>query len=251
MSIEWTEQTGVTLLVILGCALAASCARLPPAPSYGIIQAPSPSFDERLPNYVIIHQTSDRSAEEALATLTNPERKVSSHYLIGRDGTIYQLVAENKRAWHAGVSYWGGDTDVNSASIGIELDNDGQEPFAEDEIGRLLDLLRGLKERYRIPRANFLGHGDVAPGRKVDPSSRFPWDRLALAGFGLWCHRPLAEVRAFDDVKLGLQLLGYDVADLTAALMAFRRHFLGSDSAAAPDDQDRDMLNCLVRQRAS
>jgi N-acetylmuramoyl-L-alanine amidase len=228
--------------------MASACARLPPA-AEGIIAAPSPSFDERRPNYVILHQTSDDSVEDALATLQDPERKVSAHYLIGRDGSLYQLVGEDRRAWHAGVSYWGGNTDLNSGSIGIELDNNGAEPFAEAQITRLLQLLGELKERYKLPAANFLAHGDVAPGRKVDPSAQFPWARLAAAGFGLWCHQPPIDPPAVGNVELGLRILGYSVADPRAALAAFRRHFLGVESDAPPDDNDINMLNCLIGEK--
>ncbi len=238
------------LAAIAACLFAAACARLPPAEE-GVIQAPSPNFDARHPNYVIIHQTSDDTAEEALATLRNPERKVSAHYLVGRDGALYQLVDENARAWHAGASYWASDTDMNSASIGIELDNNGEEPFAEPQIVRLIQLLADLKARYRIPQANFLAHGDVAPGRKVDPSALFPWERLAAAGFGPWCREPPANIEALGDATLGLRLLGYSVADPVAALAAFRRHFLGIESNAAPDARDLAMLNCLVQQKAA
>lgn len=230
--------------------LAAACARLPTSATGEIVLVPSPNFDERRPNYVIIHQTTNDNPERALATLTNPERKVSAHYLIGRDGALYQLVGENSRAWHAGVSFWGGNTDLNSTSIGIELDNDGAEPFAEPQIVRLLQLLGELKERYRIPVANFLAHGDVAPGRKVDPSAMFPWARLAAAGYGLWCDRPAGETRPVD-VDVGLQALGYDVSNLGAALAAFRRHFLGVESSAPPDARDLALLDCLVRRKAA
>jgi N-acetylmuramoyl-L-alanine amidase len=236
------------LPAVAACLLVAACARLPPSVE-GVIQTPSPNFDARRPNYVIIHQTSDDTAEEALATLTNPERMVSAHYLIGRDGALYQLVDERSRAWHAGASWWAGDTDLNSASIGIELDNNGAEPFAEAQIERLLRLLGDLKARYRIPAQNFLGHGDVAPGRKVDPSALFPWGRLAAAGYGLWCNGPPATLRWIGDADVGLRLLGYSLADRAAALAAFRRHFLGVESAAEPDGKDMAVLNCLIQQK--
>lgn len=238
------------LSLLVACLLAVACARLPPTVSGEVVRVPSPNFDERRPNYVILHQTSSGDVGRALATLTNPERKVSAHYLIGRDGTVYQLVDETARAWHAGVSYWGGTTDLNSASIGIELDNDGEEPFAEPQIERLLEVLRDLKERYAIPRANFLGHGDVAPRRKVDPSALFPWARLAAAGFGRWCVQPAAADAVIGDATVGLRLLGYDVADPSAALRAFRRHFLGIDSDVEPNAEDLAMLGCLVRDKA-
>lgn len=230
------------------CILAASCARLPTGPE-GAIPVPSPNFDERHPNFVILHQTTDDTADDALATLTNPDRKVSAHYLIGRDGTLYQLVAEERRAWHAGASWWGGNTDLNSSSIGIELDNNGAEPFADAQIARLLTLLRDVKDRHRIPQANFLAHGDVAPTRKVDPSALFPWRRLADAGFGLWCYEPEGAVHGHPDVALALQALGYDVANPAAALAAFRRHYRGIESDTPPDEMDVAALDCLVRQK--
>ena len=137
---------------------------------------------------------------------------------MARDGTIYQLVDEWARAWHAGASYWGGSGDLNSASLGIEVDNDGMEPFPPAQIDALLALLKDISARHRIPVANYLGHGDVAPGRKVDPSALFPWRTLAQAGFGLWCDPPFPAPPATFDAGLGLQALGYDVRDPDAAI---------------------------------
>ncbi len=216
---------------------------------------PSPNHNARRPNFVIVHDTTNGNVERALKTLTDPAREVSSHYLIGRDGALYQLVDEDRRAWHAGASWWGGNTDLNSASIGIELDNTGAEAYAEAQMLSLLDLLQGLKERYRIPASNFLGHGDVAVGRKVDPSRYFPWQRLAREGFGLWCHEAaLAPTPDGFDPLLALQAIGYDVADPAAALAAFRRHFLGVDTDGEASAAERQLLQCLVfekrRQRA-
>ena len=237
--------------VLAACLLAGACARLPVLPAHEVVQVPSPNFDERRPNFVIIHQTSGNTAADALATLTSQQRKVSAHYLIGRDGQLYQLVDERQRAWHAGVSYWGGSTDLNSASIGIELDNTGEEPFTEAQIARLLDLLAELKARYRIPVANFIAHGDVAPGRKVDPSAQFPWARLAAAGFGLWCATPVASEGEVSDVPLALQALGYNVSNPTAALAAFRRHYMGVESEAAVDANDARVLDCVLAQKGA
>lgn len=231
--------------------LLAACAPLPRGPA-ATVPAPSPSFDERRPNYVVIHDTSNDRAEDALATLTNPARKVSAHWLIGRDGTLYELVDPRARAWHAGVSSWGGQADMNSASLGIELDNNGAEPYPEPQIARLLGLLRTLRDRYNLPPANFLGHGDVAPRRKVDPGRQFPWQRLAEAGFGLWC--PVADVTAeapagLDPVLL-LQAVGYETADLAASLKAFRRHFRGEDRDGEATPDDIALLHCIARQKA-
>jgi len=211
---------------------------------------PSPNFDARRPNYIILHQTTNASVEPALRTLTDPERKVSAHYLIARDGTRFQLVEEDRRAWHAGVSWWGGLTDLNSASIGIELDNTGDEPFPDIQIDTLIALLAELSERHRIPAANVLGHGDIAPGRKVDPSRFFPWARLAAAGFGLWCPAPPASAPPGFDVLLGLQALGYDIAQPEAAMRAFRRHFVGEDATAELSAAEQALLACLVVTKA-
>ncbi len=189
--LRWASLCAVLLL--------AACATPPrgvlkPYTPLPVVERPSVNFGARRPNYVVIHHTSDDNAEDALRTLTNPRLEVSSHYLIGRDGRLYYLVDELARAWHAGEAYWGGVTDLNSVSIGIELDNNGAEPFAEPMIETLLQLLADLKTRYKIPTANFLGHGDIIPGRKVDPSRYFPWKRLADAGYGLWCEQPYAPV---------------------------------------------------------
>jgi N-acetylmuramoyl-L-alanine amidase len=214
-------------------------------------QRPSPNFDARRPNFVIIHHTSDGSAEEALAVLTDRERKVSAHYLIGRDGKLFQLVDEAARAWHAGESYWGGQLDMNSASIGIELDNDGNERFADAQIETLVALLSDLKLRYSIPTTNFLGHADVAPGRKTDPSRLFPWQRLAEQGFGLWCDPPYPPVPVGLDTETLLQSLGYSVWNVDAAISAFKLHFSPEDPTRAMTDNDRSVLYCLALQKRS
>lgn len=230
------------------CLLAVGCARMPAGTSDHPIQVPSPNHNERRPNYVILHQTSNDHAEDALRTLTDPARQVSAHYLIARDGTVFQLVDEQRRAWHAGASWWGGNTDLNSASIGIELDNNGDEPFAETQIARLLDLLGELRDRYRIPAANFIGHGDIAPRRKVDPSRHFPWERLAQQGFGLWCQQPEAGEETTNPM-LALQAIGYDIADPQAALAAFRRHFLGTDAEGEISPAEKRLMRCLIGEK--
>ena len=212
---------------------------------------PSPSFDERRPSIVVLHHTSNDAARDALRTLTDPAREVSAHYVIGRDGALYQLVDERHRAWHAGVSQWGAITDLNSVSIGIELDNNGREPFPQVQIDALLGLLADIKGRYSIPRANFVGHADVAPGRKVDPSRYFPWRVLAERGFGLWCDPPLPAAPVALDFELGLSALGYGTANLQASISAFKLHFIQDDAGATVTPRDRDMLYCLLQQRAT
>ena len=237
---------GVIAILVLA---AAACAPLPPRTGLPVEVRPSPNFDERRPNFVILHHTSDENAAQALATLRDPARKVSSHYLIARDGKIYYLVDELARAWHAGESYWGGNRDLNSASIGIELDNDGEEPFAGAQIEALLALLADIRERYGIPAANILGHGDVAPGRKVDPSRWFPWQQLAEHGFGLWCDPPYSPAPPDLDTATLLAVFGYDVANLEAAIAAFKRHFAPHDASQEMTEQDRALLQCLVSRR--
>ena len=235
---------------LIAALLLAACASAPErvgAPSASWL--PSPNFDDRRPQFVVIHHTSNDTVAQALAVLRDPAREVSAHYLVGRDGRVYQLVDESKRAWHAGVSRWGGDADVNSSSIGIELDNDGMEPFPEAQITALLALLADIQARYKIPRANFLAHGDVAPARKVDPSVYFPWKTLAEHGFGLWCDDPPEPAPEGFDPTLALQALGYDVSNLHAAIAAFGRHYLGTDEAGPElTERGKAVLACLVAE---
>lgn len=229
--------------------LLTACGGLPSGSVDQVIQVPSPNHNERRPNYVILHDTSNDNIERPLKTLTAPTREVSAHYLIGRDGSLYQLVDESRRAWHAGQSYWGGLTDLNSASIGIELDNTGDEPYAEVQINRLLSLLKDLQAHYRIPSANVLGHGDIALRRKVDPGWQFPWERLASEGFGLWCKQPVAALDPVSDPVLVLQAIGYDVAEPDSAQAAFRRHFLGSTAEGEIGEDERRLMHCLVLEK--
>jgi N-acetylmuramoyl-L-alanine amidase len=238
------SPTGLCVGIL--CALLAGCGGLSTGMPDRAIYVPSPNHNERRPNYVILHDTTSNNAERALKTLTDPARELSAHYLISRDGTLYQLVDESRRAWHAGASYWGGNTDLNSGSIGIELDNTGDEPYAEAQVMRLLDLLKDLRERYKIPANNILGHGDVAPRRKVDPGRYFPWERLAKEGFGLWCdQQPDSLAKATSDPLLALRAIGYDVSDPRAALAAFRRHFLSVDVEGDASDLERQLMQCL------
>lgn len=234
------------ILVLL--AILAACAPLQPAPGTAVVRTPSPNFDQRRPNFIILHHTSNATAGQALATLTDPGRRVSAHYLVERNGTVHQLVDEGARAWHAGESRWGGHTDLNSSSIGIELDNDGEESFAEIQIATLLTLLEEVAARHAIPRANVLGHGDVAPVRKADPSRLFPWERLARQGFGIWCDEPPPAPPAGFDTTLGLRALGYDTAVPEAARRAFRRHFTGGEAADELAPDEAALLHCLLQQ---
>ena len=238
-----------TSLVALSLLLAA-CAPLPQRAGIPTNWQGSPNFDERKPNFVVIHHTSDDTVDQALRTLSDSVRKVSAHYLIGRDGTITQLVDERARAWHAGESKWGADTDLNSASLGVELDNNGREPFSDAQISALLRLLTDIRERYHIPVANFLGHADVAPRRKVDPSRYFPWKTLADHGFGLWCDPPFPEPPVAFDATAALRALGYDPGDVRAAIRAFNLHFLPDELSSALTERSRGLLYCLYQKAA-
>lgn len=239
-----------TLLALIMASQLAACTASPQRSALPAQWLGSPNFDERRPNLVIIHHTSDDTAEQALRTLSAAERKVSAHYLIARDGALTQLVDENRRAWHAGKSWWGGHTDINSTSLGIELDNNGSEPFAEAQIVTLLALLADLRQRYGIPPANFIAHGDVAPTRKDDPSVQFPWQRLALQGFGLWCDTAAPAAPAGYDLSLALAAIGYDPATPDAARRAFRRHFLANDQTDANAvEEEKAVAHCLLQKR--
>ena len=194
-----------------------------PTPAYWV---GTTNFNLRKPNFVIIHHTAQNSCPQTLQTFTQTRTQVSAHYVICKDGTIHHMLNDYLRAWQAGYSKWGTLTDVNSISIGIELDNSGNEPFADAQINSLLRLLAHLKTTYNIPTANFIGHSDIAPTRKVDPSAWFPWKTLADKGFGLWYSDTTGTVvpDGFSPLT-ALRLIGYDVKDSSAAAMAFKRHF--------------------------
>jgi N-acetylmuramoyl-L-alanine amidase len=254
LTIAYLHRHGSTLGTALLALLLQACASVPEEPKWiepavSASRRVSPNFDQRRANFVVLHHTTNDTAERALDTLTNPERKVSSHYLIGRDGRLYYLVDERHRAWHAGASYWGGHRDLNSSSIGIELDNNGYEPFPESQIATLLALLADLKARYKLPATAFVGHGDIAPGRKVDPSAHFPWRRLAQHGFGVWCDPPYPTVPAGADSALLLQAFGYNVWNLDAAVSAFKRRFAPDDPMPQMSETDLAMLYCVVLQQ--
>nr|WP_294906173.1 N-acetylmuramoyl-L-alanine amidase [uncultured Lacibacter sp.] len=181
----------------------------------------------RRPNFVIIHHTAQNSCEQTLKTFTLPRTQVSAHYVICRDGTVFHMLNDYLRAHHAGVSRWGNSTDINSNSIGIELDNNGFEYFDERQINSLTLLLDRLKKSFNIPAANFIGHGDIAPTRKNDPNWRFPWKTLSEKGFGLWWNDTAnVQVPQNFDYLTAIRLVGYDIKDSSAAIVGFKRHFM-------------------------
>lgn len=234
--IRYWPRFAIALALLLLTACASAPAHNPLALWRG-----SPNHDERSARIIVLHHTQQESVEQSLRTLrtSNAGGPVSAHYLIGEDGTLYQLVAEQRRAWHAGSSRWGGLGDLNSASIGIEIDNDGIEPFTDAQIDTLLRLLADITGRLGIPPHAVVGHGDIAPTRKVDPSTLFPWERLAHAGFGLWPRTPRAPAPADFDRWAALRLIGYDLRDPLAALRAFHRHYRGNEAGVwLPGDAD-------------
>ncbi|MCE7054050.1 N-acetylmuramoyl-L-alanine amidase [Algoriphagus sp. AGSA1] len=225
------------------------------------------NFSLRKPNYVIIHHTAQDSLVQTIQTFTVPRTQVSSHYVIGRDGKIVQMLNDYLRSWHAGKGRWGNDTDLNSASIGIELDNNGREPFTSVQIESLLVLLERLKWKYGIPTANFIGHSDIAPSRKTDPSIYFPWKRLAEEGFGLWYDEevvfpvltaqdsiaiPIENTDSLPsntlDPVLALRIIGYDVSDEKAAIRSFKLHFIQRDIESALTETDKRILDNLYKK---
>ena len=211
---------------------------------------PSSNHNGRGPVLIVLHATTQLNVQQSLDTLRSRNRggPVSAHYLVGRDGSLYQLVEDSRRAWHAGVGRWGTITDVNSASIGIELDNDGISPFPDAQIDALLVLLDDLTTRLRIPRHQIIAHADMAPTRKRDPGHLFPWARLAAAGFGLWPASDAPPAPAGFDAWLALASLGYPLDDPGAALRTFRARFRGIDSdGVLPDAEDARILHALLR----
>ena len=205
------------------------------------------NFTMRKPNFVVIHHTAQESAEKTLKTFTLQRTEVSAHYVIGRDGTVYHMLNDYLRAHHAGLGRWGNVTDLNSCSIGIELDNNGAEPFSEAQVSSLLVVLRQLKQTYNIPTANFIGHGDIAPTRKTDPSILFPWKTLAQNGFGQWYNDTLANTPADFNYLMALRIIGYDVHDSTAAIRAFKRHYM-QDTARQLNLRDLSAIYDLMNK---
>jgi N-acetylmuramoyl-L-alanine amidase len=234
-----------------------------------IVEAPSPNFNARTapPDMVVLHYTGMQTGETALARLRDPEAQVSSHYLVEEDGRIFRLVPEERRAWHAGKSFWRGETDINSVSVGIEIVNPGHEfgyrPFPDAQIEAVIALVADIRSRWDVPDARILGHSDVAPRRKQDPGELFPWKRLAQAGHGLWFDpdpAPGAALTVGDAgpgvfvLQAGLHRLGYEplpsgTYDEDTAIMvtAFQRHWRPERVDGIADGDTRARLMAVLR----
>ncbi len=237
-----------------------------------LIDAPSPNFDTRRapPDMVLLHYTGMVTGDEALERLRDSAAKVSAHYLIEEDGRLFRLVPEERRAWHAGISFWKGERDINAVSIGVELVNPGHEfgyrDFPSAQIETLIALLGDIRGRWDIPDGRILGHSDVAPERKQDPGERFPWKPLAEAGHGLWVEPPPSpgaplglgdEGTGVFALQAGLTRLGYDCAPsgdyeprTAAAITAFQRHWRPGQVDGIADGETRARLVHLLRAAA-
>jgi len=235
-------------------------------PRNRIVEHPSPNHGPRRAgkpvDMLVLHYTGMKTLAAALKRLCDPKAQVSAHYLVARDGRVFRLAPEARRAWHAGVSFWAGERDVNSRSIGIELENPGHEfgyrAFPVKQIAALIWLARGILRRHRIPKRRVLGHSDVAPRRKIDPGEKFPWQRLARAGIG---YRPkpgrARRAQAKPDlasVQRALAAFGYEIAPTgrmdaptRAAVRAFQRHFRPRQVDGAVDRETAALAAALTR----
>jgi len=220
-------------------------------------EAPSPNWDEReLPvSMVVLHYTGMPDAAGALERMCDPEAKVSAHYMIDEDGTVTRMVEEDKRAWHAGRSYWRGLTDINSASVGIELVNPGHEwgyrAFPDAQMEGLIPLLHTIVKRYKMPFANIVGHSDVAPSRKEDPGELFDWERLATLKLALPRPKVIIPSPYPNDgaFYLALERFGYDITDGLAAVRAFQRRWRPETIDGVIDGETSAILFALLLDR--
>jgi len=235
-----------------------------------VVQRPSPNFNERVgvdgPDILLMHYTGMQSCEAAVQRLTDPAARVSSHYTIDEDGTVYVHVDESLRAWHAGVSHWRGETDINSRSIGIEIVNPGHEfgyrAFPDVQIDAVIELSKGILSRHPIPPRNVIAHSDIAPGRKEDPGELFPWSRFAGEGIGIWVEAqavsgeslsPGDRSDAVRALQIDLAAYGYGIdptgdyeARTRDVVIAFQRHFRPATFDGVADAQTRDVLRRLL-----
>ncbi len=239
------------------------------APPLEFIEAASPNFDARRapPDMVILHYTGMQTGQAALERLRDPEAQVSSHYLVEEDGRVFRLVPEERRAWHAGKSFWKGERDINAASVGIEIVNPGHEfgyrKFPDGQIEAVIELLTDIRTRWDVPDARILGHSDVAPARKQDPGELFPWRTLAEAGHGLWFDPdpapgdtlgPGDEGTGVFVLQAGLHRLGYEPApsgkydaETETVVTAFQRHWRPDRVDGKADGDTRARLMAVLR----
>lgn len=237
-----------------------------------IADAPSPNFDARAPGkaprLLILHYTDLPSAFDSLAILQDPARAVSAHYLVDEDGSVIRLVQEEMRAWHAGKSWWEGETDINAISIGIEIQNPGHShgyrPFPDEQMQAVFTLCRDIATRHKILPGHVLAHSDIAPARKKDPGELFPWEWLAQNGIGLWpavTGRNISETEKIlsseEDIRSLLGRYGYNAReDFQTLITAFQRHFapdvfLKPEAVGIADPDTVSRAVALMRQKLS
>jgi N-acetylmuramoyl-L-alanine amidase len=197
---------------------------------------------------LVLHYTGMKTGNEALSRLCDANAKVSAHYVVEENGDVYALVPEERRAWHAGLSSWRGNTNINQRSIGIEIVNPGHEfgyqPFTKAQMEAVAELCRDILSRYAIPARNVVGHSDVAPRRKEDPGELFDWQWLAAQGAGLWPSGGASKPVAAE----ALAAYGYDMADLPKAVAAFQRHFRPALLSGIWDEECAALLARLLAQ---
>ena len=224
--------------------------------SIALVETPSDNNDDRPHGTVIdillLHYTGMKSAGDALERLCDPAARVSAHYMVDEDGTVYRLVQEARRAWHAGISFWNGARDINARSIGIEIVNPGHEwgyrPFPAAQMRAVTKLSQDIVERHAIPAERVLAHSDVAPTRRQDPGERFDWQGLARDGVGLWPSSVAATDETVGDL---LARYGYETGTdevTTASIAAFQRRFRPSRIDGVSDRETAGLLAALCRQ---
>lgn len=232
-------------------------------PRLTFVERPSPNFNDRKGEsvqFLVLHYTAMATAEDAIRRLCDPTTGVSAHYVVGEDGTVYRLVAEEKRAWHAGVSFWDGATDLNSSSVGIEIANTGDAPYPEVQMQSVIALSKAIVNRHKIRSFHVVGHSDIAPDRKPDPGELFDWQSLAATGLGVWPVPTQADYKTSAgwtdaDVQKALGKVGYrPTIDQRVLVTAFQRHFQADifktpGKVGIADLETKARLACLVRRK--
>lgn len=232
MPSRWVIEVKPVIAIAIGALFLAGCNTMPAGQRSPLAEwKPSPNHAVRKPSVIVLHYTVEDTLEGSRDILSDAGRRhpVSSHYLLGRDGRLLQLVPDHLAAWHAGIGSWGTIGDLNQASIGIEIVNTGSEPFPEAQIDALIALLRDLAQRHGIAPSQVIAHADLAPGRKIDPGQWFPWKRLFDAGFGIWPQGELVDPPPGFDPWMALRVIGYPIDNPRAALHSFRLRFRGID----------------------
>jgi N-acetylmuramoyl-L-alanine amidase len=237
------------------------------------IDKPTPNFDARRspPDMIVLHYTGMQSGAAALERLCDPEARVSAHYVVEEDGRIFRLAPEERRCWHAGISHWRGEDQLNHASIGIEIVNPGHEwgyrAFPEAQVQAVIALVADIRMRWTVPNDRIIGHSDVAPDRKEDPGELFPWKRLAEAGHGLWFEPAIERIAALGPpigpaeeglgvvvLQAGLKRLGYGLVQTGVydeatklTVTAFQRHWRQDNIDGIADGETRARLVGLLQ----